>query len=249
MDTLVVVQCWSGDVDRVKRALDQYTHHGFPILLLSPTDAPARIDHPMITCESAGPNDYNGQQSIERYKAQLALLLEYPVTHFLLNESDSFCIEPNIPGYLYSNDDFVWGNYTDVLYYMELNGEPNPEAAYVKHNPAIQAPWFFSRTALEKMVAVFDDVVDALPSYARYIDWWFHTAPHLAGLDHRSYASQGISYPITNTSEADHVYQAILRGAVMIHSVKDSYALKNVLRAYEERKRLEDPHTVRVSTT
>jgi hypothetical protein len=245
MSTLVVVQCWSGDVSRVQVSLEQYLHHGQPILLLSPVDASACIDHPLVTCQSAGPNDYNGTQSIERYKAQLTALLEYPATHFLLHESDSFCLSPEIPAYLYRDDNLVWGNYVDVQYYLALSHEPDVEAAFLKYNPAIQAPWFFSRPALEKMVAVFDDVVAELPPYARYIDWWFHTAPHLAGLDHRSYASHGISYPITTSGEAEIVRQAILRGAVMIHSMKDVWARSQVLNAYTERRRMEDPNTVR----
>jgi hypothetical protein len=241
MSTLVAVQCYSGDAGRVEDALEQYVHHRLPVLILSPIDAPVEsIRHPQILHRTAGFNAYDGSGSVERYRSQLGVLAEYGATHILLNESDSFCLSDELPGYLYRDDNIVWGNYTDIRYFLMLKSEPDVEAAYAKHNPAINAPWFFSVSALEKMLSVFDEAVDALPPYARGltdgvdISWWFHTAAHLAGLEHRSHIPLGVCRPITSPSEAEAARREVLSGAVMIHAVKDRWALEVVRNAYRE---------------
>ena len=232
--TLVVVQCWAGDIARVNTALEQYVHHGLPVLLLSPEDSQACIEHPLIICRSAGPNAYNDETSVHRYLAQLRALVEYDYDWFLLNESDSFCLSSQLPDFIYEDEEVVWSNYAIPRGWMELNHEPDVEAAMVVHDTAMQAPWFLSHRALERMVSIDEAAWDDCPSYARFIDWWFHTATHRAGLRHEDYGKYGTTWPIVGLWGAACVRPDILGGAIMIHAVKDHEALGAVLEAYSE---------------
>jgi len=206
------------------------------VLLLSPVDEPVYVSHPQVTCRSVGPNDYNGDLSVERYKQQISALADYDVDWFMLNESDSFCLTPNLPDYLYGDPDLVRANYANPWNWINTNNDPQPMATLMVHDTAMQAPWWFSRRALLRMIDVMDAAWDGCPPYAKFIDWWFHHAPHLAGLRHESYGLGGTTWPISGAEGAAAIRHKIVEGAVMVHGVKDDVALAGILQAYEERR-------------
>ena len=235
MSTLIVVQGYSGDQARIEHFLPQWTHHELPVLLLSPIDAPVHIAHPQVTCRTAGPNDYNGELSVERYKQQIAAIADYEADWYMLNESDSFCLTPSVPEYLYGDPEVVRANYANPWDWILMHDDPEPMRTLMTHDTAMQAPWWFSRQALLRMIEVADAAWDGCPPYAKFIDWWFHHAPHLAGLRHESYGFGGVTWPITGAEGAAAIKHCILGGAVMVHGVKDEVALAGVLKAYEEK--------------
>lgn len=212
--------------------LDLYLHHGHDVLLLSPVDAPVYIDHPQVVCRTAGNNAYNAEAAaFGRYGPQFRALLDHHADWYLLNESDSFCLDPEIPPYLYKDEKVVWSNYADPFGFMEMNGESDMGHEYPKHYPVMQAPWFLSRRALEGMVAVHDQAYEPLPTYAKFIDWWFHTATHLAGFDHNEYGAGGITH-----AWEPNLVVAVSNGAVMVHGAKEPGVRQAVLEAYERRR-------------
>src|SRR5712672_3244855 len=97
--TLVSVHCYAGDQHQVKDFLPWYIHHECPVIIMSPEDSPVTIS-PHI-CHHAGRRAYIGQESLDRQRKHLEILLDYPYDFFLLNDSDSFCVSSELPKYLY----------------------------------------------------------------------------------------------------------------------------------------------------
>ena len=145
-DTLVSVHCYAGDQHQFKDAMEIHTHHGCPVVVMSPTDSPVNISHPGVTNVQAGLVGYTGQVSLTRQLAQMKALLEFPQKFFLLNDADSGIIDPRIPPECYA-EDVVWSN--QVFDGVE-NREPFPDGW---PSVAFQPPYFLHRTSLEKMVA------------------------------------------------------------------------------------------------
>ena len=137
-DTLVVVHCYSGDKDRVEAFLPQFLHHECPVLLLSPEDAPVDIDRPDVICRSAGKAGWKGPHTIHRQIEHWKIAAEFDVSYFLMNDSDSVCLTPELPRYLYEDPDLdsFWCNVIGTHY---LNYEP---------------PYFFSHDVLDRMIDV-----------------------------------------------------------------------------------------------
>lgn len=245
-DTLVVVHCYAGDADQVSNALPLFLHHGCPVLVLSPTDAPVRIDHVGVECRSAGQAAYIGQPSLDRQRAHLELLLEYPQTWFLLNDADSVCLSPLLPKYLYEGGDTVFSN--EAI-------DPRPRhSLYPKL--ALQPPYFVTRNAIERMLAVADRIT--ADPITPFIDWYMLALVCEAGLPHRSFPDgsgtslRGWRYgevpeaalgatatPTGEVSEggtdgAALMEEAVRRGAVLIHSIKHKGVLDRMVLAHEE---------------
>mgnify|MGYP003429334334 CR=1 FL=1 len=134
-DLLVVVLCYAGDAAQVEHQLGSYTHHGAPVLALSPADAPAWI--PGIENQCAGLSGWKGRHVAYKLMAHWQIMLEYPKTWFLVHESDSVCLSPELPEEIFERDDVLWS--------MAL-GEPNqPGTNY-------NAPWFGHRNVFERML-------------------------------------------------------------------------------------------------
>lgn len=242
-DTLVVVHAYAGDAALVEAFLPQYRHHDCDVLVLSPEDAPVVIEG--VECRSAGKRGYYGQDSLDRQREHLRILLEYPHRWFLLNDSDSMCLSPQIPAYLYESGDVVWSN--EVREYRP-HASPYPKIA-------LQPPYFLTRGAIERMLAV--GPIEAHP-ITPFVDWMMLALVCEAGLEHRSYPD-GRSFPawrhthIPETKELGHDYthvqesrgidgakrmsQQVLRGAVMVHSIKHPPVRDQLLAARQRYER------------
>jgi hypothetical protein len=227
-DTLVVVHAYAGDADLVEAFLPQFLHHGCDVLVLSPSDSPVKIVHEGVECRSAGRRAYFGQDSLDRQRLHMQLLLEYPHRWLLMNDPDSMCLSPEIPAYLYASGDVVWSN---EVRESRPHTSPYPKIAF-------QPPYFLSRAAIERMLAV-----PPIPAHpiTPFIDWFMVAMVCEAGLEHRSYPD-GRSFPawrhgaIPETKELGHNYrhvqtargvdggrrmaEQVSRGVVMVHSVK-----------------------------
>lgn len=229
-DTLVVVHCYQGDAELVRAFLPQFLHHGCKVLVLSPADSPVQIDHPGVECRSAGNAAYFGQDSLDRQRAHLELLLTYPQTYFLLNDADSMCLSPEIPAYLYEGaQGTVWSNEV-----RETRPHPSPYPKIAFH-----PPYFLHRDTISRMLEVADRIT-AHP-ITPFIDWYMVALACEAGLDHKSYPDgrSGTAWkhgPIPETKEMGHNFvhtpsthgvdgaqrmrQFVARGTVMVHSIK-----------------------------
>lgn len=214
-----MVHCYQGDRDQVVNALPQYVHHGTPVTILSPEDSPVEIQG--VESRSGGLRGYTGQVTLDRQKIHLEMLLGYPENWFLLHDSDSVCLEPVLPDYLYEPDT-VFYNASPTHRFTFAQGEPYLSEVVPW---AFQPPLFFSRTALERMLAVSDLAMETLPSWARLIDWYFAVMAGQARLQSKPFPD-GISRPIWAPYEIARVYASVrTRGIIFLHSVKTPEAL------------------------
>jgi hypothetical protein len=124
-----------------------YLHHGCPVTVLSPLDAPVNIEHSGVTNLICGSRSYFGPVAQQRHLSHLKQIINFfPEEHFLIHESDSFCIDPQIPQYLYDEPDTFWSNC--------INDEDPAHNAARPGSPFVsfQAPWFMSRKTVRALV-------------------------------------------------------------------------------------------------
>ncbi len=228
-DTRIAVCCYEGDQHLVIHALGLYVHHDCPVVVLSPEDSKAEIRYPGVENRYGGKRAYIGQDSLDRQREHLRLLLEFPENHFLIHDSDSVCLDPRLPDYLYAEPDVVWSN-------QVFDDIPEHQATFPPNWPhvAFQPPYFLSRKSIEAMLTVADKV-SASPVMP-FIDYYMVQLTMTAGLPWRRLEGC-CSCPIAGdptriisaTDEATYRQgleigrnHARTKGAIFFHSVKDS---------------------------
>lgn len=242
-DTRVAVCCYAGDSPQVVENLDVYLHHECPITILSPDDSRVAITHDTITNRYGGKRAYIGQDSLDRQAEHLRLLLEFPENHFLIHDSDSVCLDPEIPAYLYAEPDIVWSNQVD---------DPVPEhQPFFPHgwpHVAFQPPYFLSRKTIEAMLAVNGHPFTKASPCMPFIDFYMLQLTMVAGLPWKRMTT-GLSCPIAVGNDPNHPgqvpkeewssgFRLAMRkvrneGVNILHSVKTHQAVLELMAAYE----------------
>jgi hypothetical protein len=214
-------------------------HHECPVTILSPEDSQVIVDRPGINYRFGGRRAYIGQDSLDRQRRHLGILLEYPENYFMVHDSDSVCLDAKIPDYLYAEPDLLWSNqvFDDIPEHQGQFGDW-PRVAF-------QPPYFLSRRTIEAMLAVADDPRVQASPVMPFIDFYMVQLGMVAGLPWRRFMDC-ISCPITadplkeltpnqaKTYNENYaaVYQSVLhRGANILHSVKDPVAVDALLGA------------------
>lgn len=217
--TLVVVSGYAGDAHQISELLPYYEHHERPILLLSPEDSPIPFMGTLLG-RSCGKRGYTGQESLDRQHRHLMTALEYPFEWFLFHDSDSICISPEIPAYLFERDDVIWSNQID----------DHREKGY--HDPlphiAMQPPYFMSRRVLREYVLHGAQKADQVTPF---IDWYMVQVAYAAGVQHHGFRS-GACFPTDTSETAAYMGQKVYQGARMVHSVKTRAVADDLKRAY-----------------
>ena len=239
-DTRVAICCYEGDQHQVVQSFGLYAHHHCPIVVLSPEDSKVNIAHPGvdITNLSAGKRAYIGQDSLDREREHLKLLLTFPEKYFFINDADSFCLDAEFPNYLYAEPDHVWSN-------VQPDGIPEHQPHFPPSWPhvAFQPPYFLSRKTIEAMLAVADRIT-ASPMMP-FIDFYMVQLTMTAGLSWKNFLS-GVSVciaPQEGPLDAERAggYERglkiglahVRRGANMIHSVKNPLGARLVMQEYQ----------------
>lgn len=191
----------NGDAFEIEALLPFYEHHKCPVIILSPEDAPIKSMGPHH-CRYAGRRGYIGQVTLDRQRDYLKILLSYPIEleWFLMHDSDSVCITPEIPRYLYEDKNTIWSN--------ELK-EPRPHLSLLP-KIAMQPPYFFSRQALALMLSV-SDRIKAHP-ITPYVDHYMLQLTCEAKLTHKRYLKD-----FSEVSERDLEIPPDGRRGIMIH--------------------------------
>jgi hypothetical protein len=225
-DTAVAVFGYSGDAHQVFMMLPYYMHHKCPVVVFSPTDRPIkRADTAQVKFRHGGEDGagkgYVGQVSLDRQVIQMKKLLEeFPQKHFLFNDSDSVCLSPRLPDYLYKNADVVYSNEVSDMLHVRTDPEyPWPRLAF-------QPPYFLSRENVQAWIDAAE-TVKADPQ-TPFLDWAFMAWSVHAKLKHANFPDgQGISCPTRNYEPGQwHMENSVANHrAIFLHSVKD----KNVL--------------------
>jgi hypothetical protein len=178
-------------------------------------------------CRTAGQRAYIGQLSLDRQVAQLRAMLDYPFDFFLANDSDSLCISPKIPEYLYE-EDVLWSNEVSDMMHHRQPGYRWPRLAF-------QPPYFFSRAILEKMVITAGKF--GTDPQTPFIDWWMMAVAVAGNIPHKNFP-HGVSCPTSDYNTRRHMCDRIANhGAVMLHSVKTPIALQEAVSARHQHSR------------
>lgn len=225
--TLVTVHGYYGDSAQVRNALRYYEHHGCPVVIMSPVDSPIQKMGPHI-CRFAGRRQYIGQLSLDRQFEQMRAMLDYPFQYFLANDSDSVCISPKIPEYLYDSPDVFWSNEVSDLMHQRKSDYPWPRLAF-------QPPYFFSRSILERMLAT-QGTFNTDPQ-TPFIDWVMMAICVAGNIPHKNFP-HGCSCPTSDYNSRRHMCDRVANhGAVMLHSIKTPIALQEVVSARYQHNR------------
>jgi len=235
---LVSVHGYSGDASQVSAFIDLYTHHGYPVVIVSPDDAPIRKAGPHI-CRTAGLREYFGQKSWNRQNLQMRLLLEYKeFDWFLMNDSDSFVLNPKLPDYIFEDENVLYSNLVDDFRIpgQVSHGQHWPED-YHKGYPlkASQPPYFCSRKVMEKMVSV--DPSGACP-ITPFIDWCMVKWAVDSGVELKPFRDgQGASCETVTRNGAVVMNNCIRAGAIFVHSFKTRQSKDIALAEYNRRNK------------
>ncbi|MCK9587773.1 MAG: hypothetical protein M0Q93_00235 [Terrimicrobiaceae bacterium] len=232
--TLVSVHGYAGDQQQVWDLLPVFEHHRCPVIILSPEDSHIENVKGHI-CRFAGKRAYVGQDSWDRQHLQLKVLLEYDFDWYLLNDSDSFIISPQIPDYLFESKDVVWSNEVKDFRVpgTTSHGVDWPMDYHAGYSLiAMQPPYFLSRVTLEKLVVASEGLV-ACPT-TPFIDWWFLPACKKAGLVHAPFRNGASCETITQNGVSAMANAVSNEKAVCLHSIKSLEIRKMLVQAYKK---------------
>jgi hypothetical protein len=226
-DLLVSVHGYDGDKNQIQNALRFYEHHQAPVVIFSPEDSKISRMGPHI-CRFIGRRQYIGQLSLDRQKAQLAALLDYTgFNWFLMNDSDSICVEPKLPAYLFESPETLWSNSVSDAMHARPENYPYPRLAF-------QPPYFCHRSVIQKLISVDVPADPTTP----FIDWWMMSVAIEARVPFQNFRD-GISCPTSDEGSLAAMSDAVTnRGAIFLHSIKTLRALNQVVgcRKYYVRK-------------
>lgn len=235
-DTLVVVHCYAGDQAQVEAFLPWYQHHGCPVLILSPEDAPVNIGASGVICLSAGLSGWKGWQTLDRQIAHMEIIATFPQHFLLLNDADSMCLTPEIPSYLYERAEGT----------VSCN-----EAMWQEPGAPLVPPYFYTQDALARMLAVKDEALKmgttrgAVAWSDPYndepaIDAFYVELVRVSGLQLTPFPD-GVHRGTVHPHDTLLMIEAVLeRGARFVHSIKRLDTLQMVEWFYWERQRLLD---------
>jgi hypothetical protein len=202
--TRTVVLAYQGDAKQVVEMLPLWEHHGNPVTILSPADSAVNI--PWVECRNVGEVAHFGPKAQQRHLAQMKLLIdEYPDEYFFINESDSFCVSPRLPDYLYSKPSTFWTNGGRDESTLDGRLEARPRERWF----SFQGPWWMPRTIIERMVAAAPLLT--YDGRLKWVDLYLSELAFAANVPFRI-MPQAICMPIAGSNYLDHELNPKVKG-------------------------------------
>lgn len=248
--TLVSVHCYSGDRNQVEDQLPYHKRLGHNVVVLSPEDAPVEL--PGVECRTGGQAEWCGWKSIRRQFNHMRQLASMPYNWYLMNDSDSLCIQRSVPEYLYGDDGLFWSNteYNLTTDHSDLSKQYRYPRGYHFPHVGFTPPFFMSKAVLNKLLeaeAQFPwDSDPILPAIA----WQMMVLAVVAGVPYRTYPTapgfrssfaayrhsdmHSNGFPVDGAAQ---MVESVRRGTVMLHSIKHRKVLDAVSAAYDARAR------------
>lgn len=229
-ETAIAVSAYSGDLPQIEALAPCYLHHGCPVYVLSPEDA--SITAAQVPWASgvihAGKRCWAGPEAIERHGLFLRELQRLPFKFFLFNDSDSVCLKPRFPDYLYANPETHFSN--EVL-------DTNPGPSLLP-KIAMQPAYWLSRSVLNRLVEVIDRPAPSylapgphgnLPVPTNCPDHLQVQLVYAAALRHENF-KDGASFETVSRHGLETMAQHVrLQGKNFVHSVKSAAVLDRLL--------------------
>jgi len=253
-DVLVVVHGYSGDVGWTQEMLGLVLHHERPVLLLSPEDAPAIVDHPKVTCKQGGLRGWQGPEAVHRQIEHWRIALGHDdADWFLLNDADSFVIEPEIPDYMFEEQDVLWC--TPIGHFGNWRGEAGGDNPW----PNLQPPYFAHRRWFDRALEAVDAPShgDLVPTSCTVVDgritcearlvgdreWKWEYAIGVDGLYNMLVMRNGFvarTNPLgitTMNTGISGMAEGVRHGATWLHPIKNQSQMSEILGVYHTRVR------------
>jgi hypothetical protein len=245
--TLVSVHCYAGDKNQV---LDQLPYHrrlGHNIVIMSPEDAPVNIVG--MDCRTGGLAEWCGWKSLERQFNHMRQLLDEPYSWYLMNDSDSLCIQSDIPEYLYEDDNVLWSNveYNLTTDHGDLHRQYGTPRGYGSFpHVGFTPPFFMGKSVLRRLLAMESEFPKDGDQILPCIAWQMMVLAVMANVEYRTFPtapgfrSSFAAYPHSDMHSngfpvdgASQMVAAVEGGSVMLHSIKHRDVLERVSRARE----------------
>lgn len=226
-NTRVVVFAYSGDAPKLQILLPYFLHHGCPVTIFSPDDAPVeKLDGVPegadVTFLVGGKREYIGVKSILRQEIHMKMMLKFPEQFFFACDADSLCLDPLLPAYLYKESETLWSNEIPDLMHARPPGYDLPRIA-------LHPPWFFSRATIKKLLSVSHLVTPDLDTPV--IDHWLLHLAISSGVPHKDFRNGSTSFPSENDEFHFGVMSGKVRygGTVFVHTVKSKRVLDRLV--------------------
>lgn len=237
--TLVSIHCYEGDKNQIDMLRPWYEHHNLPIVVVSPEDSKVKKFGPHW-CIFAGRKGYTGPHTWTRQHLQMKKLLEFDFDFYLMHDSDSICLDPVLPGYLFEeeNKNTIFSNLVDDFRKpgQTTHGRYWPES-YHQGYPikASQPSYMCSREALEKICSVDPTCNDDITPF---IDFAMVKWPVDAGVTLKAFEKCASCETVTPMGLQAMTHR-VKNGAMFVHAIKSAGVaniMHNLYTRYHKRK-------------
>lgn len=225
-NTRVVIFGYDGDAHQIEALLPYYRHHGCPVTIMSPEDAPIQpwdiVSDTPVDFRTGGKRCYIGADAIARQEIHFRMMLGYPEQFFFACDADALCLDPLLPAYLYKESETLWSNEISDLMHERPAGYDLPRVA-------LHPPWFLSRHTIERLLC-WSPVTTPDPT-TPVIDHWLLQCARLAGVPHKDFRNGSTSFPSENDEFHFGVMSGKVRyaGTVFVHTVKSKRVLNRLV--------------------
>jgi hypothetical protein len=209
-DTLVVIMAHGRASDTFNRHLPLWRAHGARLVVFSPTDDPLMAGDEKLVF---GHREHHGHHAIDRFRYLLQFLAARKEEWFMIYEYDSFCLRAEFPQVLYETD-ALWGNlFTD-------------DGVQFKGDRFLHPPIFMSSGVVKALIEADGKWPEEQED--GFWDRWIGRLAQLDGIPCRGYGSLGVSFNTCEDAIIPNFVRAISMGAIMLHGIKSTAALKAV---------------------
>lgn len=229
-DTGIFVSAYAGDKHQVEANLPVLLHHQCPVIILSPANAPiTEVSDSRVHCQWMGDVGWAGPQTLVRHRLFLEAMLKFPFQWYLMHDSDSVCLSPEIPAYLYEGK-LAWSNEVQDM---------NPGTSRIL-KIAVQPPYFFHRDVLAALIKAADSPPESYygevtgPIPTQCIDHYHWQLTVGSQMPHFTFHT-GCSWETSSRHGLDEMSRVVREhGKVLIHSIKSPYVLERLLVEHKE---------------
>lgn len=228
MRTVICVVAHAGDQDVFDRNFHLWKrHNGWNIIVLSPEDSPVKVDRKFAL---TFPSKDEGMNHIRRWgKIFSALSTMKDVDRFVIFEPDSFCLSPKIPRFYAVGEDRVKHFDVPMLVGNVMYGPPTHRKVSSSHY--VLHPLILTRSGAE----LLSEAWRAIPEDCEggHSDRAIYRLSQQSGVRIVDFHRYGLGYAQIRVFPSEYIamQEAIIRGARMIHGVKEKHATDIVTNA------------------
>lgn len=198
-----------------------WDHHGWPTLTYTTADTPKSMYPKEVL--AFGACQHHGSASLDRFRYLIRSLAniseERGITHFMVNEYDSFCLTPTVSPLMFG--DCIWGNL-----HHEIPGTKFVGTEW------IVPPLFASAKIIRRLADACDKMMDQ--ECGGFWDRWIGHICQQSGIPMMPYGTMGFSVNTIEDATIPSAVDSIRSGAVFLHGVKSQKSFEAIEAAYAQ---------------